>query len=254
MSKKRQPLASPDARFTEHFMSSLREVSKGRRDLLETFRSFCKMAACAVSAGQREAEYLEEAKRWIAEELSGFSECLAELTEEMEKQPFRDLLGPIYMEIGSKSSKNGNGEFYTPQEVAKLMVKMTIGKDSVPLDRPMTLQEPACGSGGIVLMVAEHLVDLGYTPLNMQVTCIDVSRLACDMCFINLTLWGIPATVVHGNALSLETWGQWQTIFWPLAKGRLPVHPVIEALQQPLFTYEQTDDGMCREHRRAYIC
>jgi hypothetical protein len=40
----------------------------------------------------------------------------------------------------------------------------------------------------------------------------DINPVACDMTFINTTLWGIPCTVIHGNTLSLQTWAQWVNI------------------------------------------
>jgi len=43
----------------------------------------------------------------------------------------------------------------------------------------------------------------------LRVQAIDISAVACDLCFINTTLWGIPTVVIHGNALSCETWSAW---------------------------------------------
>ena len=31
------------------------------------------------------------------------------------------------------------------------------------------------------------------------------------MAYIQLSLYGIPAVVIHGNTLTMETWSQWYT-------------------------------------------
>lgn len=40
------------------------------------------------------------------------------------------------------------------------------------------------------------------------------------MCYLNLTAWGIPATVIHGNALSLEVWEVYRNPFWTMAYSK----------------------------------
>lgn len=190
-----------------------------RRSPLEAFRTFVNMSACACAAGTREDEYKAEAERWDQEAIKGFQECFGMLVLAMEREEYEDLMGPIYMELGSKSGQKWGGEFYTPVHVSRMMARLSLGDVCVPADRPLDILEPACGAGGMVLAAAEQLYYQGYSPLNMRATCVDVSKLACDMCYVNLSLWGIPATVVHGNSLSLETWGGWRTIMWPLARG-----------------------------------
>lgn len=213
MSRKKATELLTPSRFQPAFVKALGSVSYSHRDT-DVFRSFCTMAACAVSAGTREEEYLAEAKRWKPEELQRMAELFALLTEGMELAPFNDLLGPVYMEIGQGKGQAWSGEFYTPFELSRTIAQMTIGDPDEVERWPITLLEPACGSGGMVLAAVEHIVQAGRSPLDIRATCVDTSRTACDMCLINLTLWGIPAEVVHGNSISLETWGKWQNLWW----------------------------------------
>ena len=48
----------------------------------------------------------------------------------------------------------------------------------------------------------------------LRVTAIDINRTACDMSFINTTLWGIPTRIIHGNSLSNEYWAAWSNIHY----------------------------------------
>lgn len=184
------------------------------------FEDWVGMMACALSNQTREAEYLEIVKHYKPESLTELSELFGEYVIAAESFFFQDVLGPIHMELGSKSSKAATGEFYTPNEISYLMAKMTLGDIEVPDDRPLTICEPACGAGAMVLACGRHFVERGCSPLNMQVTAIDISKLAVNMCFVQTTLWGVPAVVVHGNALSLETWGTYQNQFYYHAKGK----------------------------------
>lgn len=90
----------------------------------EFFRSFCLLAACALSAGKREAEYLAEAKRWSRAELDEFARLLGVLVLEAEAAPITDILGPTYMARSGRWQQLG-GEFYTPQSVPELMAQIT---------------------------------------------------------------------------------------------------------------------------------
>jgi type I restriction-modification system DNA methylase subunit len=195
------------------FRKILEQVSR-RHDTRKAFDGFARLAACALAAQTREAEYLEEAKRWEKPELESFAEALAALIEEMECRPFEDILGGYYMEFAlSQKGQQWNGEFHTPKPVCDLMARMMIGDASVlPSDREITVCEPACGAGAMILSFAEACPP--DVRRRLRVTAIDISRTACDMAFINTTLWGVPTRVIHGNTLSLEFWAAWSNIHY----------------------------------------
>ena len=76
----------------------------------------------------------------------------------------------------------------------------------------ITMQEPACGAGGMVLALVKTLIDAGHNPADaLWVQCIDIDRTAALMCFVQLTLWHVPAEVVVGNTLTLEMREVWHT-------------------------------------------
>ncbi len=205
-------------RFGNDLVKLLGQIGE-RRSPLEAFRAFVKASACAVALQTREDEYLEEIRRWDRQSIEGFVEGFAMLVAAMDADPFHDQLGPVYMELGSQSSQKWSGEFYTPPDLCELIATMTMGDLEVSPDKPLEVLEPCCGAGAMILPMGKHLVDQGLSPLNMRATCVDVNALACDMCYVNLTLSMIPATVIHGNSLSLETWGGWRNMWWRSARG-----------------------------------
>lgn len=200
------------------FHKPLLELAYGRQNV---FSDFLEMVRCALSFGTKEDRYLEIAGRYKSNELTKFAQACGQLTEDMERHEFVDLLGPCYMEhFQSKGGRDGAGEFYTPHAVCKCLAKLTCGK---PETYPVRIQEPACGAGQIILSVAEtYWYDHKISPRNLRVTAIDVSRTAALMCWINTTLWNIPTQVVWGNTLTLETHEVMPNPWYP--------HPLLELI------------------------
>lgn len=184
-----------------------------RHDTRRVFDAFVRLAACAVAAQTREAEYLEEAKHWNKTELELFAEALGSLVHEMESQPFTDLIGGYYMEFAlSSKGQQWGGEFHTPKNVCDMLAMMLFDPASFPAEGPITVCEPACGAGAMILSVGQ--VCPPEVRRRLRVTAIDINRTACDMAFINTTLWGIPTRVLHGNTLSNEYWAAWSNIHY----------------------------------------
>lgn len=200
-----------------------------RRAQREVFTSFLTLSACALSAGAREAEYRAEAERWQPEEMQAFSHAFGSLIEEMDEEPMQDVLGAVHMDqLGSRGQSHG-GEFHTPAAVCQLMAEVSIADRIAEWDRlvaeqgHVSVMEPACGAGATILGLARALHQMGRADLirRLRVTGVDVSRAACDMFFINTTLWGIPALVIHGDTLRLQTWGRWNNVHLRLPLLRL---------------------------------
>lgn len=143
-----------------------------------------------------------------------FAEAFAALVSEMESHPFEDIIGGYYMEFAlSQKGQQWNGEFHTPKTICDLMARLTLGDpESLPAEGPITVCEPACGAGAMILSLAQACPP--EVRRRLRVTAIDISRTACDMTFINTTLWGIPTWVIHGNALSMECWAAWSNIHY----------------------------------------
>lgn len=211
---------------TRDFRKILESISQ-RHDTRKIFDAFVRFAACALAAQTREAEYLDEVKHWEKQDLDVFVQALGALVLEMEERPFEDVLGGYYMEFAlSHKGQKWNGEFHTPKPICDLMARMTLGDvESLPKDRPITVCEPACGSGAMILSVGQACPP--DVRRRLRFTAIDINRVACDMAFVNTTLWGIPTRVIHGDSLSLECWAAWSNIHWIMPwLSLMPMHPI----------------------------
>jgi hypothetical protein len=98
-----------------------------------------------------------------------------------------------------------------------MMARMTIGdtedlKARIAERGFVTAQEPAVGSGAMVIALAQEMLDAGVNyQEHLHVTAIDVDAKCVHMAYLQFSLLHIPAVIVHGNTLSLEEYGQWHT-------------------------------------------
>ena len=73
-------------------------------------------------------------------------------------------MGYIYEELLRRFSEQSGeeaGEHFTPREVIRLMVELL--KIPIP-DRHVSIYDPACGTGGMLSVAKEHLLDRAATP------------------------------------------------------------------------------------------
>jgi type I restriction-modification system DNA methylase subunit len=178
------------------------------RHRYEVFKDFVTMAAISLHNrvrmnAQLEAEYMGIVGRYTKEEAISFSHLLAMLVNMLEPAP-RDVLGTIFMELDFGGTHNG--QFFTPHHISELMALIGYGEQLENLDVPfVTLCEPACGAGGMVLAFVKVLIDKGHNPAKkLWARCQDIDRTAALMCYVQLALWHVPAAVIVGNTLANE--------------------------------------------------
>lgn len=205
----------------ETYRNIIEQIARTKSSSVTVFADFCRISACALAAGSREEEYFETIKPYSKSELKQFAKAFALMVQEAESKPYIDVLGSYYLEIASLSSKQARGEFYTPAHLCELMAQINAPAVERILDtRPVTVSDPCCGSGNMILAFAKQFSPLvqdgekSYVD-SIRATCQDINPVAVDMCYINTTLWGIPAKIILGNALSKETpQNIWNNIHW----------------------------------------
>lgn len=126
--------------------------------------------------------------------------------------PDTDILGRVYMDLGSRGGRAFMGQFFSPQPIAELMAAMSLNLpvDAWPEDRLYRIFEPSSGSGVMLLAAIDHLVST-YGPAclpRLSVTAIDLDRLCALMTATQLVaqLSAVNEVVghlaiFHGNSL-----------------------------------------------------
>ena len=124
----------------------------------------------------------------------------------------RHMFGDIYEKILKDLQSAGNaGEFYTPRAVTQFIVEQV----NPDLTRRETILDPACGTGGFLTCVIDHLRKQAKTAADEQYiqecfSGIEKKHLPHVLCMTNLMLHGIdvPSNVRHDNTLArpLTSW------------------------------------------------
>lgn len=102
---------------------------------------------------------------------------------------FSDLLGAAYeflINMFAESAGKKGGDFYTPRDVVRLMVRLL-----KPV-QGMSVYDPTCGSGGMLILSKEYVEQCGGDSANLRLAgqVLDVS--AWTICKLNMILHGIP--------------------------------------------------------------
>jgi hypothetical protein len=198
----------------------------------QVFTDFVELAAISLSNAvdwrqrdPREARYMAIVGRYDRTEVERFPKMLGELTLELERG-YDDVLGGVFHEL--ELHNTWSGQFFTPFDICRMMAKMTLSENPRPLIEAkgyITACEPACGSGAMVIALAEALRETGINyQQHLHVTAVDIDPKCVHMAYVQFALLHIPATIIHGNTLTLEEFGHWHTPAHILGgwSGRLP--------------------------------
>lgn len=225
------------------FKKTFRELAPYKHRY-EVFRDFVTMAACSLHNSlhkepTREEEYLRIIAAYKKPDQEAFPKLFGCLIEALDEEP-RDILGPLYMEL--EIANKDAGQFFTPPELSELMANLTFGDELSKLESQpfITAGEPACGAGGMVLALVKVMIGAGHNPADkLWVQCIDVDRLAALMCYIQLSLWNVPAEVIVGNTLSWDIREVWYTPAHHLGLWKYRLRRKDESLEVAGSTTEQ---------------
>lgn len=133
------------------------------------------------------------------------SEALGVLVLALEDRRY-DFLGSVMSELEINDT-HYRGQCFTPPEICRLMCEMTFGEVSADNGHRLKISEPCCGGGAMVIAASEHLIRHGFWPWNYWIQAVDVDWKCWAMSYIQLTLLSIPAEVIWGNTITLETFG-----------------------------------------------
>lgn len=141
---------------------------------------------------------------------------------EASKGFFTDIAGKIFHLLNAENKKTG--QFFTPNNLGYLTASVmdrNIIKKTIDEQGYIVINEPACGSGSLILGLATLMLELGYNPQKqLFIRATDIDKRCVDMCFNQLSYYGLSAVIVHGNTLTQEEWDKLYTPFYLLFNSR----------------------------------
>ncbi len=112
---------------------------------------------------------------------------------------FPDLLGAAYeylIKFFADSAGKKGGEFYTPNEVVRLLVQIIKPKEN------MEIYDPTVGSGGMLIQSSQYLEDQGGNPRKLVLYGQEKSGTVWSICMMNMILHNRPdAHIENGDTI-----------------------------------------------------
>ena len=144
---------------------------------------------------------------------------------------FSDLLGSAYeflINMFAESAGKKGGDFYTPRDVIRLMVRILNPKPG------MSIYDPTCGSGGMLIISREYIEQSGGDPSNLRLCGQVNDPSAWSICKINMLLHG-----VRGADIKLE-----DTLLHPMHREGGELERFDRVIANPPFSQNFTKSSM----------
>ena len=123
--------------------------------------------------------------------------AVAEFAEE--NGPYGDVFGTFLTDDRRLNARAG--QFFTPVHLCDAMVAMTMPEET-PVDRPLLISDPACGSGRFMLRTAKYYAEKGQ-PYNFVFYNADIDFRMYVYCALNAILHMIPSVILLGDSLAM---------------------------------------------------
>ena len=130
------------------------------------------------------------------------SEWLLQLSQDLEEKPYSDMLGMFYEELVTSHSKSKHmGQFYTPEDVTKLMTELALEVNENTMGM---VNDCACGSARMLLSA--------HVKSKRNLICIgqDLDEVSCKMATLNFWSHGVRGSILHQNTLTLDFYQGWR--------------------------------------------
>ncbi len=201
--------------YTKEFIDTISAMSP-HLSLSEKWENIIKIVAITIANAnefnkeiwqKREEEYIHAFKRLDNRE--NITKLFSIIVSACIENPCEDFLGDIYMRL---NLGNANvGQFFTPQTVAEMMVKMSMKAELDDLEisiknnkeRIISICDPCVGAGINLLAGAKEMLRRGidykkYAYFEGQ----DINRTAAMMSYIQLSLNGCSGVIIVGDSLN----------------------------------------------------
>ncbi len=144
---------------------------------------------------------------------------------------FSDLLGSAYeflINMFAESAGKKGGDYYTPRDVIRLMVRM------LNPSAGMSVYDPTCGSGGMLIITREYIEQSGGDPTNLRLCGQVIDPSAWSICKLNMLLHGI-----RGSDIQLE-----DTLLHPMHREAGELETFDRVIANPPFSQNYSKTSM----------
>jgi hypothetical protein len=169
----------------------------GHMHSYDLYRAWLEAVWAFLNAVHDPAGFKQCLDRYIHEQGEEFGRLLGLYVDAVEADPFRDILGELFMRLDVNSVRAG--QFFTPWNIAEMMARMQFDRatfeQQVEEKGYVTVCDPAVGSGVMLLAFAKVVHDeLGRQGLaKVRFYGQDIDQRCVLMCRIQLRMNGLDA-------------------------------------------------------------
>lgn len=226
MSKRKVPKPKCSGTHRKNFIKLLEQTAR-TTSTWNVFNDFIALSALSISNSsdtyhianseevwnKREQRYLDIINQYNQNTRSLFPQMFNELVSELQDAAtshYTDVLGELFGELGFHDK--WRGQFFTPQHISDLMALTTISSDitanAIKERGFFTICEPCCGAGSLIIGAINAMREMNINhSKQLLVVANDIDERCVLMCYIQLSLYGVPAIVLQQNTLSEQTYG-----------------------------------------------
>lgn len=169
----------------------------GHMHAYDLYRAWLEAVWAFLNAAQDPQGFQECLDRYSRAEGEEFGRLLELYAEAADDDPFRDILGELFMRLDVKSTRAG--QYFTPWDIAEMMARMqfdrAVFEQQVQENGIVTVCDPAVGSGVMLLAFAKVVHDeLGrWGTGKLRLYGQDIDLRCVNMCRIQLRMNGLDA-------------------------------------------------------------
>ena len=169
----------------------------GHMHSYDLYRAWLEAVWAFLDAVHDPDEYRRCLDRYTREQGAEFGRLLGLYCDAIEEQPFRDILGEIFMRLDVNSVRAG--QFMTPWNIAEMMARMQFDREDfervVQEKGAVTVCDPAVGSGVMLLSFAKvvHGEFGRWGTSKLRLYGQDIDQRCVLMCRIQLRMNGLDA-------------------------------------------------------------
>lgn len=167
----------------------------GHMHSYDLYRSWLEAVWAFLDAVRNPDGYRQCLDRYTREQGEEFGRVLGVYVDAVEADPFRDILGEIFMRLDVKSV--AAGQFFTPGHIAEMMARMQFDREdferTVQQKGVVTVCDPAVGSGVMLLAFAKVVhAELGFWGISkLRLYGTDIDQRCVHMCRIQIRMNGL---------------------------------------------------------------
>lgn len=231
--KKSAKVITTTSNHRKKFAKTLNQFSAYGYSCFNVFNDFLHLSAISIAnnsdpyclanakatVDERESQYKNIIGKYKPETQELFGKLLGEIILETQSycpNHLTDVLGEMFMELDF--GDQWKGQCFTPQSVCDMMGRINfhdVDKTQALIDEKgfVTVYDGAVGGGALILGAANGMHEAGFNPQKQMLAVTnDLDERCVWMCYIQLSLYGLPAIVQRQNTLTLETYGApWYT-------------------------------------------